>query len=120
GRLRDVDVTNVASGAGSHHCGKERERAIRGTGVDADARVFGHVREAVLVSRDGYLPGPRVVRDPVARHVLVRTGGSISRDRAEHDARVHYAQVVVPESPVGERAGSIASMTASAPRTRSR
>src|SRR5439155_13983978 len=109
-----------ASGARSHHCGKERERAIRGTGVDADARVFGHVREAVLVSRDGYLPGPRVVRDPVLGMSLygpVAPYPEIVQNtmRGFTTRRSSYPSPRLASAP-----GRIASMTASAPRTRSR
>jgi hypothetical protein len=69
--------------------------------VDADRRVLREVGEAVVGRRRLHDPGPGVVRDPVTRHVSVRTRHSVARDRHEHDARVDLAQLLEAEaSPV--------------------
>ena len=72
--------------------------------MDAGRRVFGQIREPVVVDLGLHQSGPHVVGDAVARHVLVRTGHPVARDRAEHDARVHLTQVLEAEAALREPA----------------
>ena len=103
--LGHVEVAARARAAGADHGGEDREGPVHRPGVDADARVLGHVGEAVLVGGDRHLARPGVVGDAVARHVLVRAGGPVPRDGAEDDARVHLAQALVGEAPSGQGPG---------------
>ncbi len=82
------------------------ERAEQGAGVDAHRRVFGDVREPVVVDPGVHQTGPRVVGDPVARHVLVGARHAVARDRDEHDRGVDLAQRLVPDAAALEAAGA--------------
>src|SRR2546421_317261 len=81
---------------------EDADGAERGTGGDADVRLVGDVAEPLVVDDglDGALP--RVVRDAVARQVLVRTRGTVPGDRAHHDLRVELLEPLVAEAHLGE------------------
>src|SRR3954453_8727533 len=68
--------------------------------------MFRQIREAVLVDLGLHQPGPDVVGDAVAGHVLVGTRHAVARDRAEHDAGVDLAQLLEAEAAPGEPARS--------------
>ena len=104
--LGHVEVTALAGLASPNHGGEDGEGAVDGTGVDADTRVLGQIGEAVFVAGHRHLAGPRVVGDAVAGHLLVRTGGAVARDRAEHDAGVDLSEPLVRQTPAGQRPGS--------------
>ena len=74
--------------------------------MDTDARVLGQVGVAALVVGHRPLARPRVVGDAVARHLLVRPGGPVARDRAEHEAPVRLPQPLVGEAALGQRSGT--------------
>src|SRR5438132_401990 len=80
-RLGHVEVATLSGRAGPDDTSQDGEGAVEGPGVDPDARVLGHVGEALLVVDDWHLAGPGVVGDAVAGHVLVGPGGAVTRDR---------------------------------------
>jgi hypothetical protein len=97
-RLRDLEARGLTRGAGSDDGGEHAERAEQRPGMDAHRRMLRNGHEAVLDLLRLHEPRPHVVRDAVARHVLVRARHAVTRDRAEHDARVHLTKAIEAEA----------------------
>src|SRR5690606_17380130 len=96
----------LTRGPGTDDAGEDAERPEERPRVDADRRVLGDVAEALLVGLRWHQARPRVVRDAVARHVLVGAGHAVAGDRAEDDLRVDLLQVLVAEAAAGEATGA--------------
>ena len=69
-----------------------------------DRRVLGDGAEAVVGDLRRHEPGPHVVGDAVARHVLVRAGHAVAGDGAEHDPRVDLEARLVADAALVEPA----------------
>ena len=101
--MGQLDRAAVTRGASPYDCGEDGEGAVGGSGVDSDARVLGDVRHAAFVPGYRDLPGPRVVRDAVTRHVPEWSRRPVTRYRAKDDPGVDCLQPFYAQPAPGQR-----------------
>ena len=105
--LGHLDLAALAGVAGLYHRGQHRQCGQHGADVDAHVGHVGRDAGEALVVDDGlHDPGPGVVGDAVAGHVLVGAGRPVARQGGEHQAGVGGRQHVVAEAEAGQRAGA--------------
>src|SRR5262249_25651827 len=83
--LGDLEPAPLARRAGADDGRTDAERCVERARIDPDGRVGRDGRQAVVGVARARDAGPRIVRDPMARHVLVRPGHAVARVRAEDD-----------------------------------